>query len=43
MMTSRFGRSYGENQLVNRCSDGVECSEEDHQLNRRCEFIITAL
>lgn len=31
---------YGENQLVNGCSDGVSCSEEEHQLNRRSEFIV---
>jgi len=36
-------RGYGENQLVNKCSDGVECTEEEHQFNRRSEFIITAL
>ncbi|NRS90589.1 outer membrane protein OmpA-like peptidoglycan-associated protein [Flavobacterium sp. 7E] len=38
-----IGNGYGENQLINKCSDGVECSEEEHQLNRRSEFIITAL
>ena len=37
------GRGYGENQLVNKCSDNVTCTEEEHQLNRRSEFIITAL
>lgn len=31
---------YGETQLVNKCSDGVKCSEEEHQLNRRTEFVI---
>ncbi len=29
---------YGERLLVNHCSDGVRCSETDHQLNRRTEF-----
>lgn len=33
-------QGYGETQLVNDCSDGVWCSAEDHQLNRRSEFII---
>jgi outer membrane protein OmpA-like peptidoglycan-associated protein/tetratricopeptide (TPR) repeat protein len=33
-------KGYGETQLVNRCSDGVECTEEEHQLNRRSMFII---
>jgi outer membrane protein OmpA-like peptidoglycan-associated protein/tetratricopeptide (TPR) repeat protein len=28
----------GEKELVNSCADGVECSEEQHQLNRRTEF-----
>lgn len=34
------GRGYGETQLTNRCSNGVACSEGEHQLNRRSEFII---
>lgn len=33
-------KGYGENQLVNTCADGVECTEEEHQLNRRSMFII---
>jgi outer membrane protein OmpA-like peptidoglycan-associated protein len=37
------GKGYGETQLVNGCSDGVDCTEEQHQMNRRSEFIITAL
>ena len=37
------GKGYGETQLVNKCADGVTCSEEEHQLNRRSEFIITEL
>jgi len=32
---------YGESQLVNNCSDGVDCSDKDHQDNRRTEFRIT--
>jgi outer membrane protein OmpA-like peptidoglycan-associated protein len=36
-------KGYGETQLVNKCADGVECSEAEHQLNRRSQFIITAL
>lgn len=34
-------RGYGEERLVNRCSDGVECSEEEHFENRRTEFTVT--
>lgn len=30
-------KGYGESQLRNRCSDGVECDEEEHALNRRTE------
>ncbi|BAO55420.1 outer membrane lipoprotein omp16 precursor [Nonlabens marinus S1-08] len=36
-------KGYGESELVNECSDGVSCSEEQHQLNRRSEFIITSM
>ncbi|MBF4493080.1 OmpA family protein [Flavobacterium sp. JLP] len=38
-----IGKGYGETQLVNKCADGVACSEAEHQENRRSEFIITAL
>lgn len=31
---------YGENKLVNNCKDGIICSEELHQQNRRSTFII---
>lgn len=37
------GKGYGEGQLVNNCSDGVSCSEAEHQLNRRSEFIIISM
>jgi len=33
-------KGYGESQLVNECDDGVECNEEQHQMNRRTEFTI---
>lgn len=33
-------KGYGERQLTNQCSDGVDCTEEEHQLNRRSMFII---
>jgi outer membrane protein OmpA-like peptidoglycan-associated protein/tetratricopeptide (TPR) repeat protein len=33
-------KGYGEYQLTNQCSNGVECTEEEHQLNRRSMFII---
>lgn len=34
-------KGYGERQLLNGCSDGVMCTEEQHQENRRTEFIVT--
>ena len=41
------GRGYGESQLVNDCgcepTNKSDCTEEQHQANRRSEFIITKL
>ena len=34
------GKGYGENKILNKCLDGVECSEEEHAINRRTEFKI---
>ncbi|WP_409416623.1 OmpA family protein [Flavobacterium sp. PS2] len=34
---------YGETQLINNCSNGVSCTEAQHQINRRSEFIITKM
>jgi len=36
-------KGYGERELVNKCSDDVPCSEDEHQANRRSEFIIDGL
>ena len=36
-------KGYGETRLVNGCSNGVPCTEEEHQENRRSEFIIVAM
>jgi outer membrane protein OmpA-like peptidoglycan-associated protein len=36
-------RGYGETQLRNECSDFVNCSESDHQYNRRTEVRITKM
>jgi len=33
-------KGYGEKKLVNECFNGIKCSEEEHQLNRRSVFII---
>ncbi len=34
---------YGETQLINKCTNGVPCTEAQHQLNRRSEFIIVKM
>ena len=31
---------FGESRLINKCSNGVKCSDAEHQENRRSEFII---
>ncbi len=36
-------KGYGERELLNKCADGVKCSEEEHQANRRSEFIIVEM
>ena len=35
-----IAKGYGEKQLVNKCADGVKCTENEHQLNRRTELKI---
>ncbi|WP_411768205.1 OmpA family protein [Winogradskyella sp. A3E31] len=34
------GKGYGESQLVNKCKNGVTCTPEEHEQNRRNEFIV---
>ena len=34
------GKGYGESKLLNKCSNGVKCSELEHQENRRTEFLV---
>lgn len=36
-------RGYGESEILNGCVDGTECSDLDHQRNRRTEFKIIAV
>jgi len=36
-------KGYGEYQLVNKCADGVDCTPEEHQANRRTEVKITGI
>lgn len=35
-----IAKGYGETQLLNQCADGVRCSEQEHQANRRTELRI---
>jgi len=35
-----IGKGLGESEPVNHCVDGVKCSDEEHQMNRRSEFIV---
>jgi len=34
-------QGYGEQQLVNKCAEGVPCTIAEHQANRRTEFKVT--
>lgn len=34
-------KGYGETNLLNNCSNGVDCDDVSHQLNRRTEFKVT--
>jgi len=36
-------KGYGERKLVNKCSNGVNCTPEEHQANRRTEIRITSV
>lgn len=35
-----IARGYGETKILNGCTNGVECTEEQHRFNRRTEFKI---
>ena len=36
-------KGYGETQLVNKCNNGSKCTDEQHEENRRSEFIVSEL
>ncbi|MFZ4456785.1 MAG: OmpA family protein [Bacteroidales bacterium] len=38
--TRMIAHGYGESKLLNKCSDGVECTDDEHQANRRTEFTV---
>lgn len=33
-----YGKGYGESKIINKCVDGVPCSDDEHEVNRRTEF-----
>ena len=33
-----IAKGYGETKLLNGCADGVNCSDGEHQINRRTQF-----
>ncbi|MEL6917307.1 MAG: OmpA family protein, partial [Bacteroidota bacterium] len=35
-----IAKGYGESVPIVKCESDTSCSEEDHELNRRCEFVI---
>jgi outer membrane protein OmpA-like peptidoglycan-associated protein len=35
------GRGFGEKELLNRCADGIDCSDGEHLENCRTQYIIT--
>ncbi|WP_123898398.1 OmpA family protein [Aureibaculum marinum] len=34
------GKGYGETQLLNKCANGVKCTELEHLENKRTEFVV---
>ncbi len=36
-------QGFGERRLTNGCEDGQDCEEEEHQLNRRTQFIVVKM
>lgn len=33
-----YGKGYGESKIINKCTNGVKCTDEEHEKNRRTEF-----
>ena len=38
-----IAKGYGETKLINSCANSIKCTEEEHQQNRRSEFIIVSV
>ena len=36
-------KGFGESRIINKCKDGVTCTDQEHALNRRTEYIISGL
>jgi outer membrane protein OmpA-like peptidoglycan-associated protein len=36
-------KGFGERRLTNGCEDGAKCEDEEHQLNRRTQFIVVQM
>ncbi|MCK0132444.1 OmpA family protein [Flavobacteriaceae bacterium F08102] len=34
------GKGYGETQILNKCVNGVKCTELEHSVNKRTEFVV---
>ena len=33
-------KGYGETKILNRCFNGIDCADQEHQVNRRTEYLI---
>lgn len=38
-----IAKGYGETKLLNKCGNGVNCSEDEHQMNRRTEIKVLSV
>ena len=36
-----LAKGYGENEVINRCKNAVDCSDAEHKQNRRTVFKVT--
>ncbi len=34
------GKGYGETRLLNKCSNGIKCTDAEHRQNKRTEFVV---
>ncbi len=34
-------KGFGESKIINRCKNAVDCTDNEHEENRRTEFIVT--